>query len=225
MNPADLVRIVRPARLAPAPGERAPLLLVFHGVGSNERNMAMVAASFDPRFTTVLVRSPITLGPSSYAWFHVQFTPQGPVINATEARDAWTTIAALIDALVEELDADPTRVYLAGFSQGGIVSLATTLTAPEKVAGAVCMSGRLLPEVLPYAVVNERLQGKPVLWVHGRQDAVLGVQLARDGRPELERRGLAVSYAEFDMGHEVSRESLDTVCQWLTAQLDVGATG
>lgn len=220
MSATGLTRIVRPARIAPAPGTRAPLLIVFHGVGSNERDMGSLAPSFDPRFVVVSVRSPITLGPDSFGWFHVQFTPQGPVIDAAEAKQAWTTIAQLIDELVAEHDADPARVYLAGFSQGGIVSLATLLTAPEKIAGVVCMSGRLLPEVLPHAVSNDRLRGIPVIWVHGTRDSVLGVQLARAAVPELERRGLDVAYTEFEMGHEVSRESLATVTRWLTQRLD-----
>ena len=225
MSPTGLVRRVLPARVPPVDGGRVPLLVVFHGVGSNERDMAMLAPSFDPRFVVVSVRSPITLGPDSYGWFHVQFTSGGPVIDAEEARVAWTTIAVLVDELVEEQGADPAQVYLAGFSQGGIVSVATVLTAPEKVAGVVCMSGRLLPEVLPFAVAPTRLVGKPMLWVHGTHDAVLPVALARTAVPELERRGVSVEYHEFTMGHEVSRASLDRVVRWLGDRLDAAGLG
>ena len=132
-----------------AQGERPPLLILLHGVGANEAQMAQLAPEFDGRFIVVSVRSPLVLGPNAYGWFHVSFTAQGPVIVAAEAEAGWRYLAQFIDEAVATYDADPARVFLAGFSQGGIMALATLLTAPEKVAGAVVMSGRLLPEVLP----------------------------------------------------------------------------
>jgi phospholipase/carboxylesterase len=150
MSTLSLVHEVRPA--APttgAVGERPALLILLHGVGANERQMAQIAPAFDPRFVVVSVRSPLAIGPSAFAWFHVTFTAQGPVIATEEAEAGWTLLARFIDEAVVAYGADPARVFLAGFSQGGIMALATLLTAPGKVAGAVSMSGRLLPEVLP----------------------------------------------------------------------------
>src|SRR5262249_11829521 len=149
----------------PAPGGPSPLLILLHGVGSNELSMTALADVFDPRFIVLSVRSPIELGPSAYGWFHVRFTPQGSVINREEAEAGWKHVASFSDEAVAEYGADPDRVYIAGFSQGGIMALATILTAPEKLAGVVCMSGRLLPEVLPHAAAADRVRDKPVLIV------------------------------------------------------------
>lgn len=212
------------ARL-PAAGDRdasnrPPLLILLHGVGSNELSMAALAAAFDPRFLVLSARSPIVLGPSSFAWFHVTFTPSGPVIVAAEAVAGWKHIARFIDEAVAAYEADPARVYLAGFSQGAIMSLATLLTTPERIAGVAAMSGRLLPEVLPHVAEASRLAGKPVLIVHGTDDEKLGVQFARDAKEVLARFPIALTYREMRMRHEITRESLDVVTAWLTAQLN-----
>ena len=70
--PLSLVHIVRePAANAATSGERPPLLLLLHGVGSNEQSMASLASAFDSRFIVMSVRSPIVLGPNAFAWFHV----------------------------------------------------------------------------------------------------------------------------------------------------------
>ena len=58
-----------------------PLLLLLHGVGSNEDDLFGLAPYLDERFLIISVRAPNTLGPGSYAWFDVDFTPQGPVID------------------------------------------------------------------------------------------------------------------------------------------------
>lgn len=220
MTPASLVHTVRLSGIPSTPGERSPLLLLLHGVGSNERSMAQLAPAFDPRFIVVSARSPITLGPDAYAWFHVAFTPNGPSIDAREAEAGWAHIARFIDEAVETYDADPARVFVAGFSQGGIMALAALLTSPERIAGAVAMSGRLLPEVLPHAASPERLQDKPVLIVHGVADETLGIHFARQAREQLQRFPLAVTYRELSMGHSIVPQSLALVREWLTARLD-----
>lgn len=215
----SLVHVVR----QPASGAddaRPPLLILLHGVGANERQMAAIAPAFDPRFLVLSVRSPIVLGPDAFGWFHVSFTPQGPVIVEDEAAAGWERIARFADEAVAAYGADPDRVYVAGFSQGGIMALTALLTAPERFAGAVGMSGRLLPEVLPHAAPPERLRDKPVLIVHGEHDQKLGVHLARWARGQLERLPLVLTYRELPMGHEITPESLGEVSEWLTARLE-----
>jgi phospholipase/carboxylesterase len=215
----SLVHLARPAT-ATGEDDRPPLLLLLHGVGANERQMAAIAAHLDPRFLVLSIRSPLALGREAYGWFHVTFTPRGPQIGAEEAAAGWQAIARFADEAVAAYGADPRRVYVGGFSQGGIMALAALLTAPERFAGAICMSGRLLPEVLPLAAGSERLRSKPVLIVHGTHDETLGIQFARWAREQLETMPLVLTYRELPMGHEVSGASLDEVAGWLTAQLE-----
>ena len=221
----SLVHVVRLPGTPPGAGRRPPLLILLHGVGANEGQVAALAPAFDARFVVVSVRSPVVLGPNAYGWFHVSFTPQGPVIVAEEARAGWEALARFADEAVAAYGADPASVFIAGFSQGGIMSLAALLTAPTRFAGAVSMSGRLLPEVLPHAAPAGELSGKPVLIVHGEDDPKLGIHLARWAREQLERLPLVVEYRELPMAHEINAESLETVTVWLTRQLNETASG
>ena len=217
----SLEHLVRgPAPGVTPDGGRPPLLLLLHGVGSNERSMAALASAFDPRFLVVSARSPIVLAPDSFAWFHVSFTAQGPVIDAAEAAAGWAHVARFIDEAVAAYGADPARAYAAGFSQGAIMALAALLTAPGHIAGAAAMSGRLLPEVLPHMASPDALRGKPVLIVHGNQDETLGIHFARLAREQLQRLPIVLSYRELPMAHAVTAESLAEVSSWLTSLLD-----
>jgi phospholipase/carboxylesterase len=182
--------------------------------------MAGLADRFDRRFLVVSPRAPLQVGPFAFAWLRVTFTPDGPVIDADEARDAWATAGRFVDEAVGAYGADPERVFLAGFSQGGIVALGTILTEPERVTGAVCMSGRLPPEVLPLLAPDERLRGRPILIVHGRDDETLGIGFARSARAILEGLPVVLTYRELELGHTTSEESLGLVADWLAARLD-----
>lgn len=215
-----LHHLTRPAQ--PGAG-KPPMLILLHGVGSNERDMAALAPAIDPRFLVLSVRSPLQLGPDAYAWFNVRFTASGPVIDASQAEAGWKTLGRFIRDAVGHYGADASQVYVAGFSQGGIMSLAALLTEPGLVAGAVSMSGRLLPEVLPHATAQAQLAGKPVLLVHGIADARLAVTYARQAKSTLERLGLDITYQEFPMGHEITSGSAAFLASWLKARLDAPA--
>jgi phospholipase/carboxylesterase len=214
----SLVHELRASALVPE-GTRPPMLVLLHGVGSNERSMSALAPALDPRFLVVSARSPLVLGPDAFAWFHVTFTAQGPVIDEREAAAGWAHVARFVDEAVHAYGADPARVFVAGFSQGAIMSLAALLTAPERIAGVAAMSGRLLPEVLPHAAPPEALRGKPVLVVHGTRDEKLGIHFARTARDTLARFPVDLEYHELPMGHTVTAESLALVNEWLGARL------
>lgn len=217
MNTLPLVHLVRqPIIEASAP----PLLLLLHGVGSNEHDLYGLAQFLDKRFLIISVRAPNTLGPGSYAWFEVEFTPQGPVINPEQAEASRETLITFLQEAITVYGADAKRVYLMGFSQGAIMSASVALTRPELVVGAVLMSGRILPEIQPLIASREELSGFPFLVVHGTADMVLPIFNGRASRELLSSLPVELTYHEYPMGHEVSQESLRDVTTWLSDQLD-----
>src|SRR5215470_9456026 len=138
-------------QVAPPKGgleSKPPLLLLLHGYGGNEDDLFSLAPYLDGRFMIVSARAPIMLQPMSYAWFNLGFTPQGVVVNLEEVESSRRTIQKFIGEIVEAYDCDPKSVYLMGFSQGAMLSLAVALTYPGSAAGVVAMSGRMLPQAL-----------------------------------------------------------------------------
>ena len=197
-----------------------PLLLLLHGVGSNEQDLFGLVPFLDKRFLIISARAPNTLEPGSYAWFEITFTPQGPSINPQQAEASRETLITFIKEAVTLYGADSQQVYLMGFSQGAIMSASVALTQPELVAGAVLMSGRILPEIRTLRASNDALIGFPFLVVHGTADRVLAVTYGRASRDLLSSLPVDLTYREYSMGHEVSQESLSDVTAWLAEQLD-----
>lgn len=197
-----------------------PLLLLLHGVGSHEGDLMGLAPYLDGRAFVVSARAPFTLAPGMYAWFQVALDPDNPLINPEQAETSRQILIRFVDELTAAYGTDPSRVFLLGFSQGAIMSLSVLLTQPDKVAGIVAMSGRILPEVLPQMASPEAMRGIPVLVVHGIHDPVLPVQHGRASRDRLATLPVDLTYREYAMGHEVSAESLADVVTWLGDHLD-----
>ncbi len=213
----SLVHLVR------EPGRRRqtapPLLLLLHGVGSNEEDLFGLAPYLDARFLVVSARAPVVLGPGSYGWFRVDFTPEGMAADLAQAKRSLEMLPGFVKELVETYGTDERRTYLAGFSQGAMMSLALMLTRPERLAGVAAMSGPL-PRQVAAEPDRDALDKMPVIITHGLYDPVLPVENARDARKYLETLPVELTYREYPMGHEVSVESLRDVTAWLTRALE-----
>jgi phospholipase/carboxylesterase len=201
-----------------------PLLLLLHGVGSNEADLFGLAPYLDERLLIVSARAPVSMGTQAYGWFNIELTPQGMVADLEQAKRSLHLLPGFIDELIETYRADSGCLYLMGFSQGAMMSLALALTRPEKIAGVVVMSGRFPAQVLEQVPKPEALSGMPVLVTHGLYDPVLTVEQARSMRKSLEALPVDLTYREYPMGHEVSMESLRDVSAWLSTRLDACLT-
>jgi phospholipase/carboxylesterase len=198
----------------------APVLILLHGVGSNEQDLMGLAPMLDARLFVVSARAPVTLQHGSYAWYHVQFTPQGHVMNSDEAESSRILILRFLDEVTSSYNVDPDRLYIMGFSQGCIMSVSAALTEPARFAGVVGMSGRLLPGVLDKAAPRHALRGLPMLIVHGTEDSVLNIEYGRAIRDALQKLPIDLTYREYPMGHYVSKESMFDIERWLSERLD-----
>ena len=201
-------------------GQKPPLLLLLHGYGANEDDLFALAPYLDERFMVVSARAPVVLQPMSYGWFNLGFTPQGVIVNPEEVESSRQLIHEFIGEIVAAYQCDPSAVYLMGFSQGAMMSLAVALTYPGSAAGVVAMSGRLLPQIVSAIPDKDALIGLPIFVAHGERDMLLPINLGRDARSKLSELPVELTYREYDMGHEISYDSLKDITEWLKGRLD-----
>jgi phospholipase/carboxylesterase len=201
-------------------GARPPLLLLLHGYGANEDDLFSLAPYLDERFMVVSARAPITLQPMSYAWFNLGFTPKGIVVDPEEVEGSRLTTHKFLGEVIEAYECDPNAVYLMGFSQGAMMSLSVALTYPGSAAGVVAMSGRALPQALQLIVDRDTLAGLPIFVAHGSRDMLIPINQGRDTRARLSELPVDLTYREYDMGHEISHDSLKDVAEWLKERLN-----
>ncbi|MFF4293697.1 alpha/beta hydrolase family esterase [Streptomyces vinaceus] len=143
-------------------GGPRPLLIAFHGRGADAaqlREQSGLDKGAEAR--GMLLVYPEALGK---AWGAGSApSPQRPDPNA----DVHFT-EALVGELVRTGRADPHRVYVAGFSNGGSMALRMAAQRPDLVAGAVSVSGEL-----PTGAAAVKPTGPvPVLTVYGAEDPV-----------------------------------------------------
>jgi phospholipase/carboxylesterase len=108
-----------------------------------------------------------------------------------------------------------TRIVLAGFSQGGAITLQTGLRQTEPLAGLVALSCYLPLSALFEA---ERAAGStrvPVLLAHGTSDPVVPLARGVAAREQLQALGQPVEWHEYPMPHSVCAEEIEHIAAFL----------
>ncbi|HRH37214.1 MAG TPA: PHB depolymerase family esterase [Flavobacteriales bacterium] len=196
-----------------------PLLLLLHGVGSNEHDLFSFADRLPGEFLMVSARAPHALGQDSYGWYSVDFSSGKPVYDAQQAEESRKLIISFLDELHAAHPFDRKRVFLCGFSQGAIMSYSVALTRPDLVAGIAVMSGRLLDDVKPMIKAPPELSSLKVLISHGTQDPVLPISGAEQANAYLRSLGISAALKTYPAGHTISAAALEDLVAWLSAAL------
>ena len=207
--------IIQPQAKTAAP----PLVIWLHGLGSSEQEIHGLPG-FVPEHAIFIGARGIHRHGNGYKWYTVQFTASGPVIDFAQAEASRAVIAGFIEEAISAYTVDPTQVYLAGFSQGAIMSLNLLLTGTPHIAGIVSMSGRVLPEIKPLvAITAEQSATRGVLMTHGTQDTLRSIGAARTDYTFLAQLGLRVAMHEYNAAHELTQPMITDTKQWLQQQM------
>lgn len=197
------------------PEARYPTILALHGRGSNERDLIGLVPHFPEELLWVSPRAPLMLGPDSYEWYRVKEFGRP---DSEQVLAALETVDHFIEEILPAYPIDPGRLFLLGFSQGSLLSMCYTLSHPSRITGVIAQSG-YLPNGVDLEIKEAEVKGKPFLLTHGRQDTLIPVEWARASRDRLLTLGVDLTYHEFQMGHNVSMESLSVISTWLGKQI------
>ncbi|MFS4460696.1 alpha/beta hydrolase [Bdellovibrio sp. HCB2-146] len=200
-------------------GEKSPVLIALHGVGSNEKDLANFAASLNPKLAVISLRAPLKLGIESFAWFHVRFTSEGPNHNRAEAEESRLAIRKFIASLKDHLEIDSSKIFLLGFSQGTIMSLSLALTEPELVKGVIGIGGRTLQEISAQARERSYHVSPKVLLIHGKNDNKLPYFHAEASAETLKQAKFDYELKSYDAGHEITTEMAEDIRAWLVQNI------
>jgi phospholipase/carboxylesterase len=198
--------------------EHPGLLILLHGVGSNEADMFGLANSLPDDMLIISARAPFTLGPNRYAWFEVEFASGTSIINAEPAEKSRTVLNLFVSQLTARYQVNKNRIYIGGFSQGGIMAYSVGLTFPKKFAGVFSLGGRLLKKIRPLIKSSPEIRNLKVLIAHGTDDQVLSVNYAQGALDYLQELEVHPEYHKYTMPHSIEQEEFDDLNKWIRSQ-------
>jgi phospholipase/carboxylesterase len=200
------------------PTEKAPLLLLLHGYGSNDADLFSFAKELPDEYLVVSAQAPYDMGYGSYAWYAINFdADENKFSDLEQAKSSRDLIVNFINELIENYSIDAEKITLIGFSQGAILSFAVGLSYPEKVSKIVALSGYLNKEILDENYLKNDFSKLKIFQSHGTVDQVIPVDWARKAKPFLDNLNIKTDYKEYPIGHGISPQNFFDFKTWLLA--------
>ncbi|MDP9007770.1 MAG: alpha/beta hydrolase [Pseudomonadota bacterium] len=159
---------------------------------------------------------PVTInsGMRMRAWYDIVGLERRAAEDAEGFKDSEQKIRELIAREVTR-GIPAGRIVLAGFSQGGAVSLYTVPRLTEKLAGVMALSCYLPRESTFDAERSPANDATPIFMAHGQADGTVPMMLGMRSRDILKAHGYAVEWHEYPMAHAVCAEEVADIRQFL----------
>lgn len=163
-----------------------PLVILLHGAGNSAQGILPVMRDIAARRQFLLL-----LPQSQGATWDVIKSVFGPDVQVLDRA---------LGAVFMQYRIDPSRIAIAGFSDGATDALSLGLTNGDLVSDVIAFS--------PGFMAPSAFEGRPRVFIsHGKRDNVLPID--RCSRPivaKLRERHLSVDFREFEGGHVVPSE-------------------
>ena len=208
--------------LRPGPTAPAPLLIALHGYGANKRQMLREAQLLAPeRFAIASLQGfhqhikepwvaggPLRFG---FGWLTNFHSEESVAVHHRALID-------LIEILTAEGVADPSRVFLLGFSQSCALNYRFAFTHPEKLRGVIGICGGIPGD---WETSTTYRRGPiDVLHLAGTRDEFYSPERVQNYESQLQKRASSVVFKSYDAGHEFVPEMRPDVVQWLARAAD-----
>jgi phospholipase/carboxylesterase len=160
------------------------------------------------------------MGFGSYAWYSINFeADRDNFSNLEEAKQALNDIDVFIEGVLKKYEPDSENVFLMGFSQGTILSLAYALNNPGKVQHVLALSGYVNQKLLTTPLESGTFAGLDVFASHGTVDQVIPVDWARRTPGFLQKLKIEHEYKEYPVGHGVAPQNFFDLLAWIRKRL------
>lgn len=159
---------------------------------------------------------PITLnaGMRMRAWFDITSLERGSAEDMPGIAESQAQIEALVQR-EKDRGISAGKIVLAGFSQGGAMSLHTGLRHAESLAGIMALSTWLpLRDALATEAAEEN-RATPIFMAHGTFDPMVPCHYGEESRDFLKQAGYSVDWHAYPMQHQVCLEQIADIGRWL----------
>jgi len=191
-------------RIETGPDPEAAVIWL-HGLGADGHDFEPIVPELELEkpvrfvFPHAPVR-PVTInqGMRMRAWYDILQLGGGP-----EDEAGLRASQKLTDELIRDQGMPANRIVLAGFSQGGAVTLLAGLRYPERLAGLLALSTYLPLAGKLSAERSEANRDVPIFMAHGSYDDLIPIDRAQASRAALEKLGYKPEWHDYPMPHSL----------------------
>jgi phospholipase/carboxylesterase len=204
-------------------GNNPKLVIIWmHGLGADGHDFEPVVPQFtienlDIKFVFPHApKIPVTLngGMVMRAWYDIKMMDIQKHADKAGVEASEKLVLELIEEQLQK-GFSHQQIILAGFSQGGAMSLQVSTNLKDKIAGIIALSSYLpVPEKFDKQIIKANLN-TPIFMGHGTQDPMVPHSLGVASRKRLQQAGYSVDWHEYPIQHGVNLDELMDIKKWI----------
>lgn len=196
-------------------GDATASVIWLHGLGADGHDFEPIVPELDLpeslQIRFVFPHAPvrqitINRGEEMRAWY--DFIPHSETSGSEDIIKSAAEVRHFLDREIER-GIKPSRIILAGFSQGGVIALHTGLRYEHRLAGILALSTYLHDFSSTESELTDANLAIPVMMAHGTMDPMIPIMRAATSRENLIRLGYDVRWFDYHMGHQVCVEEIE----------------
>ena len=99
-----------------------PVLFLMHGYGNNEKQFNRLIEELNNKYLIVSMRAPFNFMVIKNRWYKYSISDGDTLSNQTQIDLSAKRIIQTIELIKKEYNVDEQKIFIGGFSQGGIMS-------------------------------------------------------------------------------------------------------
>ena len=175
-----------------------------------------VLNQFGDNYVIVILQAPyeISLASGDFSWFDFNISDSDTIFNEKHLNESLEKILFCIDKIIEREKLSPDKIFIGGFSQGGIMACKLALEYPDVVDGFIAHNTKL-PNV--YQIRTDKSEYKRLsgLVINGKYDKILNPINSKKIANTFTALGAKIQSKELDIGHEFPKLSRDVINEWM----------
>jgi len=186
-------------------------IILMHGFGANMHDLLGIAPMIDQEnFLYIFPNAPIKLnqnmGQRSRSWFSFD--------DYKKINESQKILSSTIEESLSNFSINQDRIFLGGFSQGGMMTIHSDLELNNIFKGAIILSSKVIPDI-EINLGKSLKENSNIFLAHGKTDSIISIEEGREANNLLSANGLEVEYHEYQMGHQIIEEEMDHLKVWL----------
>ena len=202
-------------------------VLWLHGLGADGHDFAPIVPELVrkdwPALRFVFPHAPVRAvtingGARMRAWYDIRDMNLANRADSEGVAESVAQVEALIEREAQRgIAAD--RLLLAGFSQGGAITLAAGIARSTPLAGLVALSTYLpMTPAQAQAALRPAAASQPLFMAHGQFDPVVPCAGGEMSANALRTLGFDVRWHRYPMQHAVCAEEIRDLGDWMAAR-------
>lgn len=199
----------------------------LHGLGANGHDFEPIVAELNLpdsiRARFIFPHAPIQAvslnnGMQMPAWYDIYSLDKDSKEDASGIEESSAEISLLIQQQINAgIAAD--KIVLAGFSQGGALTLYTGLSHgldhSQRLGGLLALSCYLPMREQLESFAKDTQRDLPIFMAHGNQDDVVPLTFANIAKELIEAQGFNIDWHEYPCAHTVCAEEIQDIRKFL----------